>query len=182
MVLPWKSRGTCQSEWRFSLHLSWAVGLQDHAIALCLGFQGPSVLLSIVASRLTSRQDCGRVLFSEVIALCRSSWRRPLWSVWGEPSVFWRRSNSYWCGPLFRVLLFLFYILWEQFTSSIWLLQSWPCLEFFFFDDLPLDILEGGCHWQPSWTCGVMSPFYTPVLRCIYWSEPAKPCPSAFLF
>ena len=58
-------------------------------------------------------------------------------------------------------------------TTYLFNLASWKLALFgIFFDDLPRDILEGRCHWLPSWTCGVMSPLAS-VLRYIYWSEPA---------
>ena len=53
-------------------------------------------------------------------------------------SFDWHWFNNYWCGVSFHVLL-LFYTLWVQFTSWNWLLETWPCLEFF-CDDLPQDI------------------------------------------
>ena len=59
-------------------------------------------------------------------------------------------------------------------TTYLFNLASWKLALFgIFFDDLPLDILEGRCHWPPSWTWCVMSPLAS-VLRCIYWSEPAN--------
>ena len=54
-------------------------------------------------------------------------------------------------------MLLLFYTLWVQFTS--WLLETWPCLEFF-CDDLPQDISWGQVSFkalrnfeEPCTTC-----------------------------
>ena len=52
--------------------------------------------------------------------------------------IDWHWFNNYWCGVSFHVLL-LFSTLWVQFTSWNWLLETWPCLEFF-SPSLPQDI------------------------------------------
>ena len=187
VALPWKSRCTCHFERRFSLDLSeeWDCRSYDTSVfsvsrnlraVFHHGFtvyiptetEGGFSFLYILCSNYSEIFSTMTIMAS----VCEAS----------PCSFVWRWFNNCWCGLSFHVLLFLFYILWKQFTSSIWLPESWSCLEFVFPNDLPQDISWG----QVSFTCPlrlsltsllglvtIMSPLAS-VLRCIYWSEPAN--------
>ena len=135
-MLPWKSRCTCHFEWWFSLDRSPGMGLQDHMIPLCLMFQGTSMLFSIMASPVTVPprpwEDSIFCTSCTAFILCRYFRWWPLWlcKVIAYWSFDWHWFNNYWCGVSSHVLL-LFYTLRIQFTSWNWLLETWPCLEFF---------------------------------------------------
>ena len=137
----------------------WGMGLQDHMIPLRLVFQGISVLFSIMALPFTFpprlREDFIFCTFSVVIIVCRSFRWWPFWPVYARYHLvvlFGIDLIITDVDYLSMCFYLLFYILWEQFTSSMWLLESWPCLEFFSVI-YPRTFLEGRCHLPALLDC-----------------------------